>query len=198
MPPACSPMSDAARRPRAATRSRPVNPCKTKRGGRADMRGSDGASGHAWGSGSSDIGRRRPTRGRADVCSSGPAALMHASKAGRDRRRAGRRTDAAGAVAIRAADRRADNRRAPAIAAWIVAWAVRAVLIPTLASLHCFQWRQVSERGASQAACSADSCHSVGDMKAKGEPQRGESAQSRTRHGSSFLKKNRRRRYRRR
>jgi hypothetical protein len=136
-------MSDAAGREGAAARSRAMNPCKTGRARRADVRGSDGAAGRTWGGGRSDVRshragrrtrrngrgdmwgrhsapRRRRGDGRADTCSSGPITLMHASKAVRDRSRAGRGADAADTVAI---------------------GAVRAVLLPAFASLRRLQLR---------------------------------------------------------
>ena len=81
----------------------------------------------------------RNTRGgrHADVWSGRPIAPMHASMTGRDRLGA----DATGALAIREANRWANDGAAPAIAARIVTWTIRAVLLPAPSSLHRLQQR---------------------------------------------------------
>jgi hypothetical protein len=83
-------------------------------------------------------------------------------------------------------DPRADNRSAArASAAWIVAWTVRAVLVPALASLHRLHGRITSQRGLSGPAQVADArlgCVYEGETP-QSQRHRGEATRTIARHG---------------
>jgi hypothetical protein len=184
--------SDVGNRGRAAD--------KTRGGRRADMRSRGpagpmhaGEPGRNWRRGAGAETRRRMNAASA-ICRGADTAQTWRRDAAASAHASGLRARMNGvcglrmrndhAAAMMAPDCWADDRPPAPVAAWIIAGAVRAVLLPALTGLHRLQRRFMCDRGESPTAYGADARLGAGrdGETHQGRRQTGENTQSRVRH----------------